>query len=103
MRLIALIIVLLCGGLLLTATVDFPAWGDPNSPANSYLSPHYIQKSIAETGVPNLVTSVLADYRGFDTMFETAVVFCAGLACLLLLRNFKKKEEHSQFLNEVHK
>ncbi len=95
MRVIALIIVFLCGGLLLYATADFPAWGDPNSPANSYLSPHYIQKSVEETGVPNLVTSVLADYRGFDTMFETAVVFCAGLACLILLRNFKKKEENS--------
>lgn len=94
MRFIALIIVSLCGGLLLYATADFPAWGDPNSPANSYLSPHYIQKSIEETGVPNLVTSVLADYRGFDTMFETAVVFCAGLACFLLLRNFKQKEEN---------
>ena len=95
MRLIALIIVLLCGSLLLFATADFPAWGDPNSPANSYLSPHYIQKSMEETGVPNLVTSVLADYRSFDTMFETAVVFCAGLACFLLLRNFKRKEENS--------
>ncbi|MCP3899697.1 MAG: sodium:proton antiporter, partial [Desulfobacteraceae bacterium] len=63
MRFLAFIIVLLCGGLLLYATADFPAWGDPNSPANSYLSPHYIQKSIEETGVPNLVTSVLADYR----------------------------------------
>ncbi len=95
MRFIALIIVLLCGGLLLYATADFPAWGDPNSPANSYLSPHYIEKSMEETGVENLVTSVLADYRSFDTMFETAVVFCAGLACLLLLRNYKKEEENS--------
>ncbi|MCK5310776.1 MAG: Na(+)/H(+) antiporter subunit B [Desulfobacteraceae bacterium] len=94
MRFIAFIIVLLCGGLLLYATADFPAWGDPNSPANSYLSPHFIEKSMDETGVPNLVTAVLADYRGFDTMFETAVVFCAGLACFLLLRNFKKKEEN---------
>lgn len=94
MKITAFIIVLLCGGLLISATADFPAWSDPNSPASSYLSPHYIQKSVEETGVPNLVTSVLADYRGFDTMFETAVVFCAGLACLLLLRNSDLKEEN---------
>jgi multicomponent Na+:H+ antiporter subunit B len=94
LRFIAFIIVLLCGGLLLYATADFPAWGDPNSPANSYLSPHFIEKSMDETAVPNLVTAVLADYRSFDTMFETAVVFCAGLACFLLLRNFKQKEEN---------
>ena len=41
-----------------------------------------------ETSVPNLVTAVLADYRSFDTMFETTVVFAAGLACFLLLRIF---------------
>ncbi len=93
MRALALAIVLACGTVLIYATADFPSWGDPASPANSYLSPHYIQKSIEETGVPNLVTSVLADYRGFDTMFETAVVFCAGLACFLLLRNFNRKKE----------
>ena len=88
MRYIGLFIVILCGALLLYATQDFPAWGDPNSPASSHVSPHYIQKSIEETSVPNLVTSVLADYRSFDTMFETTVIFCAGLACLLLLRTF---------------
>lgn len=89
MKFIGLLIVVLCGGLLLYASVDFPNWGDPHSPASSHLSPHYIQESVHETGVPNLVTSVLADYRGFDTMFETAVIFCAGLACLLLLRRYK--------------
>lgn len=88
MKVIGFVIVCLCGGLLLYASSDFPSWGDPLSPASLHLSPHYIKESVAETGVPNLVTSVLADYRGFDTMFETAVIFCAGLACLLLLRTY---------------
>lgn len=94
MRALGLIIVCLTGGLLLYGTGEFPGWGDPNSPASLHLSNHYIEKAMEETQVPNLVTAVLADYRGFDTMFETAVIFCAGLACFILLRDFKEKKEH---------
>lgn len=88
MRAVALLLVLLAGSVLAYASLDFPAWGDPESPASVHLSPHFIEKSIEETSVPNLVTAVLADYRSFDTMFETTVVFAAGLACFLLLRIF---------------
>ena len=94
MKIVAFIVVCLTGGLLLYGTAELPAWGDPQSPASLHLSPHYIEKAVAETDVPNLVTAVLADYRGFDTMFETAVVFCAGLACFLLLRDFRPKKDH---------
>ncbi|MCG8567159.1 MAG: Na(+)/H(+) antiporter subunit B [Desulfobacterales bacterium] len=93
MRAIAFIVVCLTGGLLLFGTAEFPDWGDPASPASTHLSNHYIEQAVAETEVPNLVTAVLADYRGFDTMFETAVVFCAGLACFLLLRDYRPKRE----------
>ncbi|MCB2187726.1 MAG: Na(+)/H(+) antiporter subunit B [Deltaproteobacteria bacterium] len=88
MKKLALALVILCGGLLVSATDKFPAWGDPNSPAATHVSPRYIEKTMEETSVPNIVTSVLADYRGFDTMFETGVVFTAGLACFILLRIF---------------
>lgn len=81
----------LTGALLIYATADFPGWGDPNSPASTHLSPHYIEKTMEETSVPNIVTAVLADYRGFDTMFETAVVFTAGVACFFLLRIIRKE------------
>lgn len=76
----------LLGGILFYASGDFPGWADPASPASTHLSPHFISQTIEETSVPNIVTSVLADYRSFDTMFETAVVFTAGLAVLILLR-----------------
>jgi len=75
------------GGLLLTAVGDFPAWGDPHSPANAgTVSQYYIENTMRDTGVPNLVTAVLADYRGYDTMFETVVVLIAGLAVMAVLR-----------------
>jgi len=44
-----------------------------------------------ETATPNMVTSVLADYRGYDTLGETTVIFTAGISCILLLRRRKNK------------
>jgi multicomponent Na+:H+ antiporter subunit B len=93
LKVLGLIAVILTGSLLLYATGDFPAWSDPDSPANRHVSPHYIEHSMADTSVPNIVTAVLADYRGFDTMFETTVIFCAGVVCFLLLR----KPEHTSY------
>lgn len=93
MKFLGVVIVCLTGALLLYGTGEFPDWGDPNSPASLHLSNDYIEKAFEETQVPNLVTAVLADYRGFDTMFETSVIFCAGLACFLLLRDFSQKKE----------
>lgn len=83
---------ILTGGLLIYATADFPSWGDPSSPASTHISPHYIEKTIEETSVPNVVTAVLADYRGYDTMFETTVIFGAGVVCFFLLRVSRSKE-----------
>ena len=84
MKKIALIPVVAIGLLLLYAAQDFPEWGDPASPASSSPVSSLILFPIrgVDTEVPNMVTAVLADYRGFDTMFETVVVFIAGLAVL---------------------
>ncbi|NCC94904.1 MAG: Na(+)/H(+) antiporter subunit B [Opitutae bacterium] len=93
MKRLGLLAVILFGALLVYGTTDFPDWGDPSSPAATHLSPYYIQHSLHDTAVPNIVTAVLADYRGYDTMFETAVIFTAGLACLFLLRVFITPKE----------
>ncbi len=89
MRFFALIAVIITGALLIYATVDMPNWGDPNSPANIHVSPRYIEKTIEETATPNAVTSVVADYRGYDTLGETTVIFTSGIICILLLRRRK--------------
>lgn len=89
MRLFALIASILMGALLIYSTNDMPDWGDPNSPASAHVSPRYIEKTVEETAVPNMVTSVLADYRGYDTLGETTVIFTAGMSCILLLRRMR--------------
>ena len=90
MKLLALIAVLMTGALLLYGTIDMPDWGDPHSPASIHVSPRYIEKTMEETAVPNVVTSVLADYRGYDTLGETVVIFTAAMACILLIRRPRK-------------
>ena len=82
---IALACVLVTGAALFYATLDMPAFGDPSSPANSYVGQAYVERTPNEIGLPNIVTAVLASYRGYDTLGETLVVFTAGIAVMLLL------------------
>lgn len=96
MKITGLILFVLMGGLLFYGALDFPVWGDPLSPASSHLSPYYIEHTMADTKVPNIVTSVLADYRGYDTMFETIVIFTAGIVCIFLLKTFKATRSESR-------
>ena len=101
MKAIALITILLMGGLLFYGIPDFPDWGDPTSPASTHVSPYFIEHAVEDTHAPNIVTAVLADYRGYDTMFETAVIFSAGLACFFLLRNFRQKSAETRLYRHI--
>lgn len=78
------------GALLVYGTLDMPQYGDGNSPANSNpnMSQYYLQSSPDDMGekMPNVVTAVLAHYRGYDTMGETTVIFVAAMVVILLLR-----------------
>ncbi len=101
MKVVGLIVVVLCGGLLIYGTADFPTWGDPASPASTHVSPYYIETTMDDTSVPNIVTAVLADYRGYDTMFETIVIFCAGIAGIFLLRTRKHKAPETRLYRHI--
>lgn len=86
MRRIAILFCVIVGALLIWGSTDFPDWADPKSPASTHVSNEYITEAYSTTHVPNLVSAILADYRNFDTMFETTVVFTAGTAIFLILR-----------------
>lgn len=85
MRWFNALIMLLFVVLMLYATVGLPDHADPKAPANVHVSPTYLEDSVKDTHTPNVVTAVLADYRGYDTLGETIVIFTAGLACILIL------------------
>ncbi len=81
----ALAVVVAAGAALFFAIPDMPVYGDPNSPANSYVGMDYMSSTPNEIAVPNVVTAVLASYRGYDTFGETVVIFTAALGVMLLL------------------
>ena len=83
---------ILMGVVLINSMSDFPSWGDPESPVNANVSSYYITHTLADTAVPNIVTAVLGDYRGFDTMFETVVVFLALVVVMAILRPAKDEK-----------
>lgn len=81
----ALAAVIMAGGGLLYATPDLPPFGATDSPANTHVGMAYLETTPKDIDVPNIVTAVLASYRGFDTFGETVVIFAAGVAVALLL------------------
>ncbi len=83
--LLPLLVVGVTGAALIYGTLDIPHLGDPQAPVHQHVAPHYIENAPKEMGIPNIVTAVLASYRGFDTLGETLVIFTAGLGVFLLL------------------
>jgi multicomponent Na+:H+ antiporter subunit B len=86
-RLLAFSAAAALGGLLLYGVNALPRFGDPTAPAMVHVSPVYIERAVADMATPNVVAAVLADYRSFDTLIESAVVVTAVLACLLVLKH----------------
>ena len=85
MKIVPLLVVIATGAVLVYATIDLPGFGDANSPANTGVGISYLERTMSDIAIPNVVTAVLASYRGFDTLGEVGVVFAAGLAVTLLL------------------
>ncbi len=79
------IVVSITGAVLVYGTLDMPVFSDPTAPIHQHVAPRYIQESPNEIGIPNMVTSVLASYRGYDTMGEVIVVFAALVGVLSLI------------------
>ena len=88
-----LAVCLVAGAMLVSAVLTLPDFGDPSAPAHQHVAPRYLAESDAKLHIPNVVTTVLASYRGFDTLGETIVIFAAGLGVLLILGAPGRKED----------
>lgn len=88
-----LFVVIVTGGLLVYGTLDIPPYGEPDNPIHQHVAPFYLEGSRTDIGVPNVVTSILASYRGYDTMGEVTVVFTALVGVLLLLTSGRRKKK----------
>ena len=81
----ALFVVLITGALLIYGTLDMPPFGSVSAPVQQHVAPYYINNTMKEVGIPNIVTAVLASYRALDTFGEVIVIFTAGIGVLGLL------------------
>ena len=70
-----------------------PDFGDANAPIHNHVAPRYLNDSAREIGLPNVVTSVLASYRGYDTLGETFVVFTAAMGVLAIIGRGRRRKK----------
>ncbi len=97
---VALLLVIITGILLIIGTLDMPAFGAADAPAHQHVAPRYIKESPEEIGIPNMVTSVLASYRAYDTLGEVVVIFTAGIGVLSLL-NFRRRRRNIHLIDDI--
>lgn len=91
--LLPLVVVTVTGAGLIWGTFDMPGFGNPENPVHHHVADRYVTESPREIEIPNMVTSVLASYRGYDTMGEVIVVFTAlmGVLSLIGIRRQRKQ------------
>lgn len=88
-RIFSIISLILIGIIFLYVADDMPYFGNLENPTNNRVYLRYVEKSLEETGTPNMVTAILANYRGYDTLGETTVIFTAGMAIILLFQRWR--------------
>ena len=89
-------------GILLYTVAALPAFGSPDHPINNEVSARYIEKGLQETGAVNIVTGMILDYRAFDTLGESTVLFTGAMVVLFLLRKDKNSHKYSQLAQVMH-
>ena len=85
MRGLVAVLLAIMTGLFCLVITYLPKIGSADTAPNQHVTPVYIARSAEDTGSPNIVTGVIIDYRGFDTMWETSVMFLAGVTTVLVL------------------
>jgi multicomponent Na+:H+ antiporter subunit B len=85
-----LFVAIVIGVALVWGTYSLPPFGTADAVIHRHVVPRYLSDTLKDTMVPNVVTSVLADYRGYDTLGETTVIFTAGIGVLLLLKGRRR-------------
>nr|WP_314631177.1 hydrogen gas-evolving membrane-bound hydrogenase subunit E [uncultured Mogibacterium sp.] len=93
---------------VLVSKIDvLPDIGDIDSAPALHVSKYYIEHSVQDTNSPNMVTAMIVDYRAFDTMFETTVMFLAGIGVIMILASRPKAKnrivEPKRYFGHRHK
>ncbi len=91
-KLVPFLVVVATGAFFILGTLDMPRFGDPDAPIHNHVADVYIQQSGEQVGPPNIVTSVLASYRGYDTLGETTVIFTAAAGVITIIGRRRRKK-----------
>jgi multicomponent Na+:H+ antiporter subunit B len=92
-NLLFLLLALLAAYGMLIVAAELPPYGMPANPIHNQVAERYVNKALDDTGVLNMVTAIVLDYRAYDTMFETIVLFTATLAVVITLKSRKREGE----------
>lgn len=96
MRRAALLLALAAIGLMLLYAVGkMPPMGNPGNPDKTHVAPRYLERGEEEAGAKNIVTGVILNYRGYDTMGEVTVIFSALCAVVAILDREKRGRSRS--------
>lgn len=83
---ISMSIVIILAVLVFVTITEMPEFQSVDKPANNIVKERFTHDVIKDTGIPNMVTAILLDYRGFDTLGEATVLFAAGIAVASMLK-----------------
>ncbi len=78
--------------ILVVAILEMPIIGTLDHPAYNETAKYYIENAVNDTNSPNIITAIITDYRAFDTLGETTVLFTAIAAVASILTVSAKKE-----------
>ncbi|MGI5875840.1 MAG: hydrogen gas-evolving membrane-bound hydrogenase subunit E [Dethiobacteria bacterium] len=81
---VTVVVVAFIGAILLLSIMEMPVYGELENPTNNYVTGRYVDKGSFESGGSNLVANVVLDYRGYDTLLETTVIFTAVMSIMVL-------------------
>ncbi len=95
-------LVALISFMLMLAVTEMPVYGKLDNPTNNIVYERYVTKGVEESGGTNLVANILLDYRGYDTLMESTVLFATVIAIMLVwgTRSVAKEEEQEENTEE---
>ena len=93
---LSFILVALISFMLMLAVTEMPVYGQLNNPSNNYVYEYYITKGVEDSGGLNLVANILLDFRGYDTLLESTVLFTTVISIMLVwgTSSVSKEEQH---------
>ena len=100
----SVVLVALISFMLMLAVTEMPVYGNLDNPTNNIVYERYVNKSVEESGSTNIVANILLDYRGYDTLLESTVLFATVIAIMLVwgTRSVGKEETQDETEQEHH-